>query len=194
MKKIAPFLLAAWLLPACSVFTSPGSWAVASPPSALSDRLDTGRTFPLGRRQRQSSPVQCSTSFGDTSAGPSSIRFRPPTGRSTGTRRSVSTLTQEGPVDFLRERRGGIYHEPSNPPRRRGQGVFFDPWFGFYPGPSSANRSSALKGGRIICVGMPNWAATMSKRSPKRATATRQVAGLLDALAAGSGGLFTQAV
>jgi hypothetical protein len=50
-------------------------------------------------------------------------------------------VTQEGPVDFYVTGGGGIYHrtveytQPVIVP-----GVFFDPWFGFFPGATGANQ------------------------------------------------------
>jgi hypothetical protein len=50
-------------------------------------------------------------------------------------------LTQEGPVDFYVTGGGGIYHrtvEYTQPVVQ--QGVFFDPWFGFYPAAFGSNQ------------------------------------------------------
>jgi hypothetical protein len=53
----------------------------------------------------------------------------------------VVHLTQEGPVDVYVTGGGGIYHrtveytQPVVVP-----GVYFDPWFGFYPAATTANQ------------------------------------------------------
>jgi hypothetical protein len=53
----------------------------------------------------------------------------------------VVHVTQEGPVDFYVTGGGGIYHrtvEYTQPVVS--QGVFFDPWFGFYPAAVGSNQ------------------------------------------------------
>lgn len=53
----------------------------------------------------------------------------------------VVHLTQEGPVDFYVTGGGGIYHrtvEYTQPVIQTG--VFFDPWFGFYPADFGTNQ------------------------------------------------------
>jgi hypothetical protein len=53
----------------------------------------------------------------------------------------VFHVTQEGPVDFYVTGGGGIYHrtvEFTQPVVTTG--IFFDPWFGFYPGAVASNQ------------------------------------------------------
>ncbi len=53
----------------------------------------------------------------------------------------VIHVTQEGPVDFYVTGGGGIYHrtvEYTQPVIS--QGIFFDPWFGYYPGAFGTNQ------------------------------------------------------
>jgi hypothetical protein len=53
----------------------------------------------------------------------------------------VVHITQEGPVDFYLTAGGGIYHrtvEYTQPVIQTG--VFFDPWFGFYPADFASNQ------------------------------------------------------
>ncbi len=71
----------------------------------------------------------------------------------------VVHLTQEGPVDFYVTGGGGIYHrtvEYTQPVVA--QGVFFDLWFGFYPGAFGTNQIigsyGQYKGGVDGGVGM----------------------------------------
>ena len=71
----------------------------------------------------------------------------------------VVHVTQEGPVDFYVTGGGGIYHrtvEYTQPVIQ--QGVFFDPWYGFYPAAFGSNQVigsfGQYKGGVNGGVGM----------------------------------------
>jgi len=71
----------------------------------------------------------------------------------------VVHLVKEGPVDFYVTGGGGIYHRTVEYTRPVvTTGVFFDPWFGFFPAPFATNQVigsfSQYKGGVNGGVGM----------------------------------------
>ena len=152
MKKIATFLSLCALaaLPASaqfSHFTGFVGGGFTNPINPIGSRLDTGWNVAagVGVNANHHFGLMLDFMFNDM---PINQRFLNQVQAPDGSVRvwgftldPVVHLTQEGPVDFYVTGGGGIYHrtvEYTQPVIQ--QGVFFDPWFGFYPAAFGTNQ------------------------------------------------------
>src|SRR5258708_5649835 len=152
MKNIAYFISLACLaaLPACAQFSNITAFAgggFTNPINPIGSRLDTGLNVgpPSGINANHHFGVMLDFMFNDMPINNTFLnQVQAPDGRVRVwgfTLDPVVHLTQEGPVDFYVTGGGGIYHltvEYTQPVIA--QGVFFDPWFGFYPVAFGANQ------------------------------------------------------
>jgi hypothetical protein len=154
MKKIASILSLCCLaaLPACAQFsfsklTGFVGGGFTTPVNPIGSRLDTGWnvTAGIGGNFNHHVGLMLDFMFNDTPVNRTFLnQVQAPDGavRTWGfTLDPVFHVTQEGPVDFYVTGGGGIYHrtvEYTQPVVQTG--VFFDPWFGFYPSAFATNQ------------------------------------------------------
>jgi len=170
MKKIASFLSLCCLaaLPALaqsSRFTGFVGGGFTNPINPIGSRLDTGWNITAGGGVNLNNRfgVMLDFMYNDLAVNRTFLnQVQAPDGsvRIWGfTLDPVVHLTQEGPVDFYVTGGGGIYHrtvEYTQPVIQTG--VFFDPWFGFFPSAVGTNQVigsfGQYKGGVNGGVGM----------------------------------------
>jgi hypothetical protein len=170
MKKIAFYLvsLCAAGIPAFaqfSNFTGFVGGGFTTPVNPIGSRVDTGWNITAGAGYNVNHHFGMMLDFIYTENG-INRRFLDQVQAPDGTTRiwgftldPIIHVTQEGPVDFYVTGGGGIYHrtvEYTQPVIA--QGVFFDPWWGFYPAAFGTNQVigsyGQYKGGINGGVGM----------------------------------------
>jgi len=170
MKKIASIFSLCFMaaLPACaqfSNFTGFVGGGFTTPINPIGSRLDTGWNIAAGAgvNANHHFGLMLDFMFNQTPINSSFLnQVQAPDGnvRVWGfTLDPVVHVTQEGPVDLYITGGGGIYHrtvEYTQPVIQ--SGVFFDPWFGYYPSAFSSNQIigsfGQYKGGIDGGVGM----------------------------------------
>ena len=152
MKKIASIFSLCFMaaLPACaqfSNFTGFVGGGFTTPINPIGSRLDTGWNIAAGAgvNANHHFGLMLDFMFNQTPINSSFLnQVQAPDGnvRVWGfTLDPVVHVTQEGPVDLYITGGGGIYHrtvEYTQPVIQ--SGVFFDPWFGYYPSAFSSNQ------------------------------------------------------
>ena len=152
MKKTACILSLCLVaaLPACAQFSRLTGFVgggVTSPINPIGSRLDTGWNVAAGAgiNANHHLGLMLDFMFNDMAINSTFLnQVQAPEGhvRVWGfTLDPVLHLTREGPVDFYVTGGGGIYHrtvEYTQPVYQTG--IFFDPWFGFYPATVGANQ------------------------------------------------------
>ena len=170
MKKIAFYLvsLCAAGIPAFAQFTNFTGFVgggFTTPVNPIGSRVDTGWNITAGAGYNVNHHFGMMLDFIYTENG-INRRFLDQVQAPDGTTRiwgftldPIIHVTQEGPVDFYVTGGGGIYHrtvEYTQPVIA--QGVFFDPWWGFYPAAFGTNQVigsyGQYKGGINGGVGM----------------------------------------
>ena len=170
MKKIAFYLVSfcAAGLPAFaqfSNFTGFVGGGFTTPVNPIGSRIDTGWNITAGAGYNVNHHFGMMLDFIYTENG-INRRFLDQVQAPDGTTRvwgftldPIVHVTQEGPVDFYVTGGGGIYHrtvEYTQPVVS--QGIFFDPWWGFYPAAFGTNQVigsyGQYKGGINGGVGM----------------------------------------
>ena len=170
MKKIAFYLVSfcAAGLPAFaqfSNFTGFVGGGFTTPVNPIGSRIDTGWNITAGAGYNVNHHFGMMLDFIYTENG-INRRFLDQVQAPDGTTRvwgftldPIVHVTQEGPVDFYVTGGGGIYHrtvEYTQPVVS--QGIFFDPWWGFYPAALGTNQVigsyGQYKGGINGGVGM----------------------------------------
>lgn len=152
MKKIASILSLCILaaLPASAQFSRLTGFVgggVTTPINPIGSRLDNGWNIAagVGVNATHHFGLMLDFMYNDTGINRTFLdQVQAPDGRVRVwgfTLNPVVHITQEGPVDFYVTGGGGIYHrtvEYTQPVIQTG--VFFDPWFGYYPADFASNQ------------------------------------------------------